>query len=114
MKKSKIKGRIHERPTLGELLSRFADIPADLTGGMTLEMRGRNEMLLCGCREILEYSDIRIRILQGRCSVCILGRRLTMSSFSDGRITVGGEIDAIDFCGGDCFEEQGEKGKEEK
>lgn len=99
----------HERPTLTEILNKIADIPADLSGGMTLEMRGRNELLLCGCREILEYSSSRIRILQGCCEVCILGRRLTMSSFTDGRITVGGEIDAMDFCGGVCFGEKEEK-----
>lgn len=91
---------VHKRPTVAELISAVADIPADITDGMTLEMRGRNELLLCGCREIIEYSRERIRILQGRCSVRIIGRRLTMTSYSEGRITVGGEIDSIDFCGG--------------
>ena len=57
MKKRKIR---HERPTLPELLSKLADIPADLTSGMSLEMRGRNELLLCGCREILCYCPERI------------------------------------------------------
>ena len=102
----KIKKR-HEKRSLPELISLITDIPADLfSGGMTLEMRGRNEMLLCGCREIYEYSRERIRILQGRCTVCIEGRRLTMTSYSEGRITVGGEIDSIDFCGGGCGEEK--------
>lgn len=94
------KKSIHKRPTLAELISAVADIPADITDGMTLEMRGRNELLLCGCREIFEYSRECIRILQGKCSVCVKGRRLTMTSYSEGRITVGGEIDSIDFCGG--------------
>ena len=98
----------HKRPTLAELISAVADLPADLTDGMTLEMRGRNELLLCGCREIYEYSRDRIRILQGKCSVCITGRRLTMTSFSEGRITVGGEIDSIDFCGGQSDEKKRE------
>lgn len=109
MKRSENRKNVHEKPSIPELLSRIADIPCDVFCGMTLEMRGRNEMLLCGCREILEYSPSRIRIAQGGCTVCILGRRLTMSSFTEGRITVGGEIDAIDFCGGACFD-----GKEEK
>jgi sporulation protein YqfC len=99
---------IHIRRTLAELISAVADIPADITDGMTLEMRGRNELLLCGCKEIYEYSRERIRILQGKCSVCVMGRRLTMTSYSDGRITVGGEIDSIDFCGG---QSSGEKEK---
>ena len=96
----------HNRPTLSELISAVADIPADITDGMTLEMRGRNELLLCGCKEIFEYSRERIRILQGKCSVCVSGRRLTMTSYSEGRITVGGEIDSIDFCGGLCGGEE--------
>lgn len=100
MSNKKRENSVHRRPTFAELISAVADIPADITDGMTLEMRGRNELLLCGCREIYEYSRERIRIMQGKCPVCITGRRLTMTSFSEGRITVGGEIDSIDFCGG--------------
>ena len=100
MSNQKRENSVHRRPTFAELISAVADIPADITDGMTLEMRGRNELLLCGCREIYEYSRERIRILQGRCAVCVVGRRLTMTSYSEGRITVGGEIDSIDFCGG--------------
>ena len=100
MSNRKRENAVHKRPTVAELISAIADIPADITSGMTLEMRGRNELLLCGCKEIFEYSRERIRILQGRCSVCITGRRLTMTSYTEGRITVGGEIDSIDFCGG--------------
>ena len=100
------KKSIHKIPSFSELISVVADIPADITDGMTLEMRGRNELLLCGCREIYEYSRERIRILQGRCAVCVVGRRLTMTSYSEGRITVGGEIDSIDFCGGAGGEEK--------
>ncbi len=100
MSNKKTQKNIHKKPTLAEIISAVADVPADITDGMTLEMRGRNELLLCGCKEIFEYSRERVRILQGRCPVCVKGRRLTMTSFSEGRITVGGEIDSIDFCGG--------------
>lgn len=94
----------HERRSLPELVSLITDMPADLlAGGMTLEMRGRNELLLCGCREIIEYSETSIRILQANCVVCICGRRLAMSSYSDGRITVTGEVDVLDFCGGEVI-----------
>ena len=100
MSNKKTQKSLHNKPTFSELISTLADIPADITDGMTLEMRGRNELLLCGCREIFEYSRERISVLQGRCRVCVSGRRLTMTSYSEGRITVGGEIDSIDFCGG--------------
>ena len=103
MKKRKIR---HEMPTLPELLSKLADIPADLTSGMSLEMRGRNELLLCGCREILCYCPERISILQSGYCVSIEGRRLAMSSYSDGRISIRGEIDRIDYCGGEENEKE--------
>jgi hypothetical protein len=102
----KMKKRTEKR-SLPELISLVTDIPADLfSGGMTLEMRGRNELLLCGCREIIEYSKTVIRVLQSNCVVRICGRRLVMSSYSDGRVTVMGEIDSLDFCGGDVIGEK--------
>ncbi len=94
----------HEKRSLPELISKIADIPADLlSGGMTLEMRGRNELLLCGCREIIEYSDTIIRIQQPGCVACVIGRRLEMTSYSEGRIIVRGEMDTLDFCGGEAI-----------
>ncbi|MGM9642214.1 MAG: YabP/YqfC family sporulation protein [Eubacteriales bacterium] len=97
------------RPGAAELLSRLADVPADvLCGGMTLELRGRNELLLCGCREITEYSEELLRVKLGNCDVAVMGRRLTMSSYSGERVAVRGEIDGIDLCGGKCFEKKEE------
>lgn len=94
----------HERESLPELICRLTDIPADLfSQGMTLEMRGRNELLLCGCREITEYSESVVRVVQGSCNIVVGGRRLSMSSFSEGRISVTGEIDYLDFLGGECI-----------
>lgn len=98
----------HEKPTIAERLGELMDIPADLSCGMTLELRGRNELLLCGCRQIVEYSNTCIRIVLGKSTLCLLGRRLRMSSYSEGRIVVRGEIDAFDFCGGACFGEKEE------
>jgi hypothetical protein len=106
MKKRKIHS---ERPSLAELLSGFVDVPADLISGMSLEMRGRNEMVLCGCREILCYSPEMISLNQGGYCILIGGRRLTMSSYSDGRISIRGEIDRIDYCGGGEVEKKEEK-----
>ena len=94
----------HEKPTLPEILSRIADIPADLSSGMSLELRGRNELLLCGCDGILCYSSERILLNQRGYRVSVEGRRLTMSSYSDGRINICGEIDRIGYCGGDKSE----------
>lgn len=100
----KIKSR-HDKPTFAEIVSLVTDVPADLfTNGMTLEMRGRNELLLCGCREIIEYSENLIRIIQGGSTVCVSGRRLAMSSYSLGRISITGEIDSLDFCGGEEYD----------
>ena len=92
-----------DKPSVSELMSRFLDTPGDLISGMTLEMRGRNELLVCGCLEITEYGTEKIRVILRCGELCISGRRLTMSSFSDGRITVCGSIDGVFFIGsGEC------------
>lgn len=100
MKYPKKRNSVHSRPTLTEIISRYCDIPPDLFGEVSLEMRGRNEMFFCGCREILEYSESEIKIETANDIVKITGRRLTMSSFCERRIEIKGEIDTICFCGG--------------
>lgn len=96
MKYSKKEKTRRVRQSLSEILSRYCDIPADLIGGMMLEMRGRNELLICGCRRLIEYSGSRI-VVAAACRIEIRGRRLGMSSFGEGRILICGEIDTINL-----------------
>ena len=60
MKKRRTRsGRTGEKIPLAELLSRRFDIPADvLCGGLTVELRGRNDLYITGCERILSYLSL--------------------------------------------------------
>ena len=84
-------GEGRERVPLGELLARRFDIPADLfAGGLTLEMRGRNELYVTGCERILSYSTECIGLL-------VTGRRLCCTTYYNAEIGIEGLIDGIAF-----------------
>lgn len=83
-----------------EKLSRFFDLPADTVGGgLTLELRGRNNLLISGCEEILEYSTERIRLRLRRGQIVVCGCRLTMTTYYHGQTGIDGEIRGIDLGG---------------
>lgn len=86
-------------PTAAEKFSKFFDIPSDtVDGGLTLELRGRNGLLVGGCEEILEYSPERIRLRLRRGVIVVCGCRLTMTTYYRGQTGIEGEIRGIDLC----------------
>lgn len=87
--------------TLGERFVRSLDLPGELAGdGMTLEMRGRCNLLLCGCREILAYSPECVRVRLRQCEAEIRGRGLTLITYFDGQVGVEGHISGFDILDG--------------
>lgn len=82
----------------GEFVSRLFDIPADLTGDpLTLEMRGRRHLLVCGCRGILEYSPTCIRLALGHGEIRVDGAGLQMTAYYRGQTGIDGSICAVTF-----------------
>ena len=91
-------GEGRERIPLGELLARRFDIPADLfAGGLTLEMRGRNELYVTGCERILSYSTECIGLLVSGAELTVTGRRLCCTTYYNAEIGIEGLIDGIAF-----------------
>ena len=87
------------KETIGERFCRRFDLPADIaSGGLTLELRGRSNLLLCGCREILAYSPERIRLRLSRGQIEIWGRSLVMTAYYEGQTGIDGEIYGINLC----------------
>ena len=73
-----------ERVPVAEILSRRFDIPADLLGGgLTVELRGRNNLYVSGCEQILSYSTE--------------WRRLVCTTYYNAQLGIDGEIDGIVF-----------------
>lgn len=71
-------------------------LPSDaLAGEVLVEMRGRQTMLVQGCRRILEYSPERIVIAARGFSVSVVGQRLICSAYYGGTVAVEGLISGV-------------------
>ena len=55
-------------------------------------LRGKRGGTVYGCRKILQYSPIEIRLLLSGCAVSLVGESLYCTSFGAGTVTVEGEI----------------------
>lgn len=83
--------------------SRLASAIAGLTGFPpeslidlpVLLCRGSMEILVEGCRSILEYSETRIRLDMGWQCVSVEGEALTMADFHRSCLTIRGRITGI-------------------
>ena len=87
--------RKNELP-LGEWLSLKLDIPSDImSGGMRVELRGRNSMTVHGCRKILGYSPDRIILQMKDCIIEVCGACLVCISYLAGAVGIEGRICAV-------------------
>lgn len=81
-----------------EWLAVKLDFPPDvLTGGMRVELQGRNTLLVHGCRKILHYTPESMRLLMKGCVLCVDGERLVCHTYLAGAVCVEGQIDRIFF-----------------
>ena len=73
-----------------------AQLPCDLLGGeFRLELRGRRELYICGCRRILKYSEEQMIFHTRAFDVCIDGKNMSCASFHCSGILVEGLINNI-------------------
>ena len=86
-----------------DLFDRFGarlDIPREvLPGGFSLSLSGQRELLVEGCRQILEYGDQKIRLLLKKAVLQIEGERLLCTVFSEEKLVICGVISALSFEG---------------
>ena len=82
-----------ERRSLLEYLSVTGDISGDsLAGDLYLELRGRNSLLVKGCRRILTYSPECIKLMVRKDTLMINGKRLACTSYHSGSVGIEGTI----------------------
>lgn len=74
------------------------DIPPEiLEGGLSLEMRGRNRLLIRGCRRILTYAPEEMQFQMKGCVLTVSGKCLICHSFLSGAVGIEGKIHSISF-----------------
>lgn len=63
----------------------------------TVVLRGRRGVTAHGCRKILQYSPIEIRLELNRSAVSIEGEGLYCTSFGTGSVTVEGSVRRVTY-----------------
>ena len=62
-----------------------------------IEMQGNREVLVDGCRGVLEYTADQIKLNAGICVIRFSGEDLTIRAYSENQTEINGEILQIDF-----------------
>ena len=90
------------KPPLSEWLAVHFDFPADLSsGGLRLDLRGRNSLTVYGCRRIVDFSPTEIRLAMGSCDLLVEGERLLCTSYLAGAVGIEGCICRMAFSEGE-------------
>ena len=81
-----------------EFLSSKAVLPSDLLcDGFRLEIRGRNQIFISGCRRIIKYSPNEMIMAIKGFSVSVQGQRLVCSTYHAGTISIDGFVTDVVF-----------------
>lgn len=106
------KGRIIP---LKERIGKSIGIPGDLISGGLIELRGRTEITVEGCRKIEKYDTDEIILRLSDYSVSFRGRSLCCTAYYTGAIGILGYLDSVCFIGTDDYEKLSkEDGKEDE
>lgn len=95
---------------LRERLSERYGTPSILPDRELIVWRGRRGVTVHGCRKILQYSPIEIRLSLGKEAISIEGERLYCNSFGSGSVSVEGRVRSISY----LPQEPSQKGKARK
>ena len=89
-----------ERRGFFEYLAVSVDADGDsLLGDVYIEMRGKNSLLVKGCKRIIGYSPEAVVLEIKKDKLRVKGKRLVCTSFHSGSVSVEGVIDSLAFCG---------------
>ena len=91
------------REGMGERLintiSNNLDLPADTVSGYAhIEMSGNREIIIEGCKGVLEYSDRIIALNTGKLTVRLCGCDMTIISMQGSQAIIKGVITCVEFC----------------
>lgn len=78
--------------------ARVLDLPVDLVAGMAhLEFSGNREVVIEGCRGIVEYDENIVCLKTDKMTVRFLGRGLELRNFTDHSAIIDGFISSVEF-----------------
>ena len=71
--------------------------PDSLAGEARIELRGKNQLFVGGCRRIITYSPTLIVLAVKGDALSVKGKRLICTSYYGGTVSIEGEIRSISF-----------------
>lgn len=71
--------------------------PTICTGEPTIELFGNKQLIMDGCKGIMEYDEGYIKISGGRYAVIVTGQSLVLKNLTDLSCTITGTIDSVGF-----------------
>lgn len=77
--------------------SAFEIMPGTLSSACGIQMSSNREVLIDGCRGLLEYGDEKIRVNVGNGVVHLVGRGLEIKSLSYKAVVISGYILSVEF-----------------
>ena len=73
------------------------DIPSDIINGIHIDIRGRNNITIQGCKKILLYTTHEVRIKLVRETICIRGEELYCTAYHCESVQIDGYINEVSF-----------------
>ncbi|MDR0314881.1 MAG: YabP/YqfC family sporulation protein [Oscillospiraceae bacterium] len=81
-----------------KMISDNLQVPSMAVLGMShIEIMGNNEVVIEGCKGVLEYSDDSIRLNLGKNEVQFSGTDLVIKTYINEQVLIDGNILTIDF-----------------
>lgn len=80
------------------LFGKGLELPPGIIGGAHIELFSNREMVVDGCKGIMEYSDSRICLNIGKGSLTICGSDLQLTSLGLDNAVISGTIVNVEFC----------------
>ena len=87
-----------ERRSLLEILAVGAELSPDaLAGEVRIELRGKNQLFVGGCRRIITYSPTLIVLAVKGDELSVIGERLVCTAYHGGNVSIEGAISSLSF-----------------
>lgn len=93
MKKAKQK----KEQLIKKVAEEFQFPDSAISGSYRIEFRGNTDVIIEGCRGILEYRDDCIALNLEKKTVSFYGNKLEIDNFLDGFVQIKGEITSSEF-----------------
>lgn len=77
--------------------SLFSGIEKIRPSAVFIEMRGNTEVTIEGCKGILEYDSLLIKVSVGSATIALKGRGLTIKCMSLGSVVISGVITCLEY-----------------